>query len=114
MADASKCCQKISKGWFLLCRVPGAIGELKEAMTFLMEPHDHKAIENERHRSSSFHRLGKAVGGIFQTEKLLAAFKCAFDGPAPGISGRHLAIHEKLRARAPISRLGWSSGCALG
>ena len=68
----------------------GRKGNAKETVTRLVEPNHHQAVEDQRHGRGSFHGLGKTIGGIFQTQELLAIFKGAFDGPATGVGGEDL------------------------
>jgi hypothetical protein len=48
----------------------------------LMKPEHDQAVEHQRHRRRPFHRLGHAVGRIFETEQLLAVLERDLDEPA--------------------------------
>ena len=90
VADQPQGRQHVGEGRLFLLGVPGAEGKPKETVPRLMEPNRDQAVEDQRHGRGSFHCLGKTIGGIFQTQELLAVFKGAFDGPAAGVGGEDL------------------------
>ena len=60
-------------------------------MAGFVKPHHDHGVEHQRDRRGALDGLGNTVGRVFQTEKLLAVFKGALDGPSAGIGGENLS-----------------------
>ena len=59
-------------------------------MTSSVKPYDDHGVEEQRHGGSTLDSLGKTVGRVFESQKLLAVFKGTFNGPATGVGGENL------------------------